>query len=1115
MSLLDKIPDAQVFEGILTRLIGDQSGEGGIAGALKVLDDLDTENLASTLVSSLDETLAEDISFDREAFTGETMSRFEEAVASLPSDPAELVGPLRNNLERIKAVATEELPGKLTGPIQDLQKVQALVPADTRALVASAAEGLTGLKSQFTSGEWSALRRWSVSVERLRGEMDGVFGGTEGTVQDRLVAYVSGKMEDLVEVVLPSPQGLTEGWSDLLGQAIAGDPANQLEALKQDLIGHMKNALVEFERGNFSNAAHLNQAKACFKRLTSDLTAIVSDLDSIVNTDIASADGLIGALSHQLDHLEGVEVIDLGNIRDRFIGAIRSAEEAVQGMRLERLREAIGEVLDEIQDVIDRCALDRLDQVLSDLEEELESVLSGLDAVLMQVVASVRSIFAEIAESLRSVALTLGFYDADGVFHFHIAEDMTALLDSVKAALQDKVRQVLLDTKSTLGQALEQVAGLLEAVQSEIEGVRADLLAALEAVNGELENLHVGERLETVRVSLEKMLGRLGDIDFDPVVDPVINEIGAVRDQLKEIDLSSLNDTLKDMLKVGVEAIKAVNFEEDITDALLAEVDDILDIPKAGLKDIEEGIERALDKLTALDPDEMLGPLDDVFQPVTESLDAIRLERLLEPLESWHEQAVSRLDDISPAALLSPAVSLHERVEESFASISPDGLIDLLQNMIDGLRTELNELDISGMAEELSRELDNVRKTVRGLSPEKLLDPLVEAYDKIMVALDRFTPGEMLRPFGDIFSRLMAPLDNLTDDHVQQVATAFAGLGALPLLLDPAKNFGRASRISGDVVDLIRRINVGGVLSDLKPHYDALRAAFEAGGVTNESIGDILADLNPLKNEDISRSAARLQDFLARMEAAFRDGKPPDDLMRRYKELRPKLEMLVPIWARGDITARRIKEGLMRADPSSIENEVNQLYGAFKEQIRCLDPRMIQEDVRDAFAGLDRVFDELDPESVAKMVEDVMKRVNRRLEAVGLEVIREELADRVEGIESIIACLDPKQVIAQLEALTAEVRTLATDAIEPAEILNEIGEPFERAKEIVGAFDPAALKEPLREVFTETQQVISEIDIGVILEPLEKRLNEIRDELDESLKRTETAFREMIEAIPV
>ena len=76
-------------------------------------------------------------------------------------------------------------------------------------------------------------------------------------------------------------------------------------------------------------------------------------------------------------------------------------------------------------------------------------------------------------------------------------------------------------------------------------------------------------------------------------------------------------------------------------------------------------------------------------------------------------------------------------------------------------------------------------------------------------------------------------------------------------------------------------------------------------------------------------------------------------------------------------------------------------------------------------------------------------------------------------------------------------------------------ERFQTSKEIVAEFSPAVFKEPLQSVFEEIQTILEAVDIGVILQPLAERLEQLRNELEEGLKRTETAFNGMLAAVPV
>jgi hypothetical protein len=89
------------------------------------------------------------------------------------------------------------------------------------------------------------------------------------------------------------------------------------------------------------------------------------------------------------------------------------------------------------------------------------------------------------------------------------------------------------------------------------------------------------------------------------------------------------------------------------------------------------------------------------------------------------------------------------------------------------------------------------------------------------------------------------------------------------------------------------------------------------------------------------------------------------------------------------------------------------------------------------------------------------------------------------------------------------------ESLQPSKALAELQAPLEASKAIVAEFNPDAFTEPLQAVSKDIQGLLEGIDIGVVLQPLADKLKELRGALEQTLKRTESAFNDMIKAIPV
>ncbi|MCK4784313.1 MAG: hypothetical protein KAV87_11220, partial [Desulfobacteraceae bacterium] len=489
MSLLQDLPQEDYFAGILSRITGSEEDKTGLFGVINLLERIDTASISSLVVSKLTRDLSEAISFDDSILSEGLLDQFNQVLEAFPSEPDQLIGSLNEKLEKIKSISASDLSNQLFEGMRGIEDIQALIPKDTTALLTGAVVAFNQMRQEFISGAWGQLRQWSESVSVLHDEIEPLISSGEGTVEDRFVAYLKKKTEDLLQIIFPQKQGLADILTTQLGSAISTQKLADLESIKNNLIDRMSKAWSEFESGNFTNIAHLRSAEENFKQLTENLSEMVNSINSVLKQEIADAEGLALALEKQFDDFGTVEIVDLGNIKDKFNDAIRKVEEVVQAFDFDGVKEKIEEVFDNVNDVIESINLGSITERLGDLQVQIRSVADGLDAGLLESVASAQNSFEKVMKSLQAVAETVGSYDESGAFHHDIEKDVRLFLEGIKTNLQNNIEPTLDSFKTTTGDALNLVTEALRSVEDNISGVKKDLKGTLTGINRQLDNL--------------------------------------------------------------------------------------------------------------------------------------------------------------------------------------------------------------------------------------------------------------------------------------------------------------------------------------------------------------------------------------------------------------------------------------------------------------------------------------------------------------------------------------------------------------------------------------------------------------------------------------------------
>jgi hypothetical protein len=196
MGLLQELPTAEQLTSILAPVMGDKAAGTGVAGVLRLLDQLDTTKLSASLSVKLDRSFSASVSADAGAAPAGVMAQFQQAVNTLP-DPALLIQPLSAKLESLRNLSANNLSTQLLAGVNGLQNIESLIPPNARELIAGAADRITGIKSEFISGEFGQIRQWSESVQKLSAEIQPLISGGPGAIEDRLLAYLREKITDL------------------------------------------------------------------------------------------------------------------------------------------------------------------------------------------------------------------------------------------------------------------------------------------------------------------------------------------------------------------------------------------------------------------------------------------------------------------------------------------------------------------------------------------------------------------------------------------------------------------------------------------------------------------------------------------------------------------------------------------------------------------------------------------------------------------------------------------------------------------------------------------------------------------------------------------------------
>jgi hypothetical protein len=112
----------------------------------------------------------------------------------------------------------------------------------------------------------------------------------------------------------------------------------------------------------------------------------------------------------------------------------------------------------------------------------------------------------------------------------------------------------------------------------------------------------------------------------------------------------------------------------------------------------------------------------------------------------------------------------------------------------------------------------------------------------------------------------------------------------------------------------------------------------------------------------------------------------------------------------------------------------------------------------------------------------------------------------------MVDALDPARLFEELDAIHHEVE-LVVESTLPSEVLSGLEDTFGHVQDLVASVDPRAVfGPPLNEAWESVEAALQEVDFTIVLSPLVDKLDELEQEFEDSLRRAETAFDQMLGA---
>jgi hypothetical protein len=693
---------------------------------------------------------------------------------------------------------------------------------------------------------------------------------------------------------------------------------------------------------------------------------------------VASPVDMLDALTHLL------VLVEPTNVAAKLTGLIPPVE-PVPPEAIQAIQDAVQPVIDWLDDVTGLLDFGGVQTEIAEVAATAQALAADIESELTGVGVNVQSAFAEVSEAIAGIGLD------------DLRNELTAQIAQFGEQIERDITRAFEPAREGAGAAIDAVSDALDSFDPQV--IVDALQDVVDGIAGVLSGPEVAGAIDQVRQAVDAVVEALRALSFQPVTDEVIALIDEMRNGLKAIIDTELNDATKAALGAAMSVLPGDL--HPVTDPIVEEFGELVDAgPLMVLNRVKDAPQRLLDEVKRFEPaalvgDQLSGPyrqlLDradsfsasqlfaaadtELARARQRLIDTARPSRALEPLRAPVQALFARLDAFSAEALLAP---LTGQVEEAIARIIEASPVDEILGAINGVFDTIR--DVLTFAQRIQSVANRVRQLFEAFVDadeqfdawrDELLGKLPGAGDaQVVNALSALTTALDAARHADVLAAF--------DAAAAAAVTELDGLNAGPRLSRIVSAYGRvATRVPGlpasptrDAAQLL--------LARFNPTQPLHSAPLRAAGEMRTAIAsartalvamaiewtDTANGFAPLRNVDAATLrdlvSAQLEPVLQPVRFLFRSlgnvAAPVAGIVETLTELITTLTARVDalVTGPGSLSAisgavQNVVDALRNIDLDFLGRSLDEVLLTVRDQLRALDPATLGAELDDAF----------------------------------------------------------------------------------------------------------------------------------------------------------------------
>jgi len=836
--------------------------------------------------------------------------------------------------------------------------------------------------------------------------------------------------------------------------------------------------------------------------------------------------------------LAAVELADVPTVDDA-VDAIAGAIESLlarltMSLSPDDLAAQVARMAGSLHALFSDSPLAQVRQILIDFIGRIGAELAAIpvEDVRTAVLGMLQTVHRQIEElGIAEVRSTIekGFQDANDFVDDNLGGDLLAGVSTQLAAALGQLENIPV---AELGQEL---ASAIQAASELIEDLQAKLAAGLDEVR--------------------TLLASLDGIDFRPVADEVVDEIGALKSRLAGIRPESLSDVERIAIQAGLSVLRAIDLEGMIEGELKKEFASV----DAQLAQVVQAILDAWlefrRRVGTLDGASLAAPVTGLLDEVGNTVLAINGAAIVAPLEKLLDELLAKARTVSPGAILEPLQEPYQRMLRTIERANPDVWVEPLRVLHAEIDRLIKLVDITPLLSTLEQKQRDLFAQARqaiadavgavhlpapldtfhaqmttlivGITDAIFADPDGTLRQVNLSLSASMRPSTLFEPLDQAFDRLLAAIETLPADDVLRALEAIRqGLGAALPAMDPA-NVVRGMRVAQGRLAALSPSSVAGVvaLPELRARLAGRLSLSTANGAAGASLlARFDLTLAPLDLASDTSRLCRLSTAHAALVTALRQRINALDTATaqlEFQRLQSGLGRILPPFLRQPtpLAMADVRAGLATLRPSLKARRIDLAVDGFLRQLAPLQSAL-DSAVDGFFKEIRQAALALHPGELKDAVADVYASLRARLAVLDPELLAASLRSSVwDPLLDPLRAIDPAALKAHLDALFQNLLAKISGLVKG--LLRQLKQAIDaflvRVRQVLSSV-LATLRQKIEAILGEVSKLVVRID-GLLVDDLFKRLltllANLQTSFDQELDRVRNEFDGMLEAIPL